>query len=213
MINISASLVKDYIACSKKVSFRRAKPETAIQTPDMLAGTIVHRLIEDNIDNYEKYIDETNLDAGKKQKIKICMSNYHLNYRMLTSPTDGIEKFFKYPFSKGVNIVGKIDRILSDGVVIDWKSGIPPNSIDNDIQFLMYYEAYKHMYSKEPHSVFGIFLLKNKMLRYNHNPFFKDTVYNEIIPSIVSAIKSGDFYREGIFKNICHNCSYKDVCY
>ena len=213
MINISASLVKDYLACSKKVSFRRSGEGIAVQTPDMLVGNIVHKLIEDGVDDYEKYIEATNLDRSKKQKAKICMSNYHLNYRMLTSPTDDVEKFFKYPFSRGVNIVGKFDRVLLDGVIIDWKSGNPPTSIDTDIQFLMYYEAYKHIHGKEPNSVFGIFLLKNKMLKYNHNSFFKKVVYDDIIPNIVQSIKSGKFYREGIFKNICHNCAYKDYCY
>jgi CRISPR/Cas system-associated exonuclease Cas4 (RecB family) len=214
MINISASLVKDYITCSKKVDFRRGRPETAIQTPDMFAGTIVHKIIEDDTDNYEKFIDALELDYSRKNKIKICMSNYQVNYKMLTSNKDEIEKYFKYSFSKGVNIVGKFDRILPDGVVIDWKSNVSvPKTLDNDIQFLMYHEAYKQIYNKEPHSVFGIFLLKNKMIRYNHNEFFRTVVYHDIIPSIISAIKKGDFSREGIFKGICDNCSYRSICY
>ena len=219
-IYISASLLEDFISCNRKVYYRINKPELQIQNTEMVLGEIVHSAIEKFSDNLEKGFDfidkqiDLRLEGSPTGKgfAQNCFNTYFEHFARFTTPNDSIEIRFKLPWDKDVFLVGKIDRI-SDGNVFDWKTARnPATNIDGNIQFILYHYAYKHMYNKIPSGVFYAALTTGKLIRYGHDEAAQRTLFNEIIPQAVLAIRKGDFTRSGIFRRACFKCSYKEDC-
>lgn len=222
MIYLSASSIKDFIACEMKYDFRRLKFEESAKTEPLVIGSLVHEAIEkhwDNHDRAEQYVKNQfklyNLTSKGKSKVLICLDNFFFNFSHLLSKEDEIEKFFKIKYSKDVIITGKIDRIISGHFVFDWKTTTkPPRDISNDAQFILYYNAYKELYKVFPSSVFYASLTTGKLIKYEENKLFTDKLYNEVIPKMIKTIRENSFVHTGLFGyNICNNCVFKDYCY
>jgi CRISPR/Cas system-associated exonuclease Cas4 (RecB family) len=188
----------------------------------MIAGNIVHKLIElhkigevISEDKVDKLIGEYKLvDLSLKKRIESCLRVFFRDYESLVSNGDIIEYVFKLPFSTGVNITGRIDRITPDGILIDWKTGgYVPENVDNDIQFILYYWAYSKVYGEQPNKVFYISLLKNKIIEFNYKQYYFDQLFNQVIPGIVKQIKNKEYFREGLYSGACKNCSYMTTCW
>ncbi len=223
MIKLSASLIKDYLSCPKKAYYRINFPEQAVQTEEMVAGIIVHEILEQYwmnrvlaLKSIDEKIKKYNLSNDYlKNNIKICINNFFNSFHYLTSNTDEIEKYFKIPYSKDVTLVGKMDRITKDSVVIDWKTS-PKNMgnfISNDLQFIIYYKAYTILYSKEPRNVFYISLLKNKIVEFVPDNNYIEELWNIIIPDLAIKIKNKEFNHTGLFNDSCRNCQYQTICF
>ncbi len=219
-INISASSIIDYIACSQKVKFRMASSDQQVQTPEMLTGTIVHEIIEKHYDQAEALADLNNridvcgLDNTMKARAINSVDNFYEFFFQFLTREDTIESKFKIPYIDGTNLVGKFDRITPDGKVFDWKTSFAcPKDISNSIQFIFYYECYKRLYGEEPSSLFYAHLLSKKLVRYVPNKSLISYLFSEVIPHMVYDIKHDRIYRTGLYTNICKNCAFQQHCF
>lgn len=218
-INISASLLNDYISCSRKAYYRVFKRDVAVPNKYMIMGTIVHDAIEkywDNKDRAFRYVtaqtDERNL-SNETDNLLTYVDTYFNEFSKFIRKGDLIEKFFKLKMDNGVYLVGKFDRV-SNGVIYDWKtSSKPPRNLENDVQFIIYYHAYRKMYKKPPTAAFYASLAQGRLIPYSYNEFYYNELFNGVIPDLINDIKSKNFNREGIFKKgTCYFCSYKEDC-
>jgi CRISPR/Cas system-associated exonuclease Cas4 (RecB family) len=222
MLSLSASSLKDFLKCSKMFYYRVNSSEESVATSEMLAGSIVHKIIEEHKigqivseDKVDRLISEYKLvDLTLKKRIESCLRVFFKDYENLISDRDYVEYNFKLPLSKGVRLTGKIDRITPDGLLIDWKTGgYVPKSIDDDLQFIIYYWAYNKLFGSDPNKVFYIALLKNKMLEFNYNQPYFEQLFNSTIPSVVTKIKNKEYFRDGLDNNACKYCSYMTTCW
>jgi len=177
VIRLSASLIKDYLSCRKKGFYRINHPEQAIKTDDMIIGEIVHKVIEEDwnkdmlfaLEHAQKIKEGYNIvdpDPKRLNRLNRCIKNFFINFKYLIRNDDEIEKFFRVPFLEDIAIMtGKMDRVTKDVIIIDWKTGGTfPKSIDNDIQFIIYYISYKQIYKEYPKKVFFVSLDKGKLI-------------------------------------------------
>ena len=214
-VYVSATAIKDYLSCSKKLYWRTNFPETAVVNEYMQVGTVVHNAVEKYWNSGQKaleYIRDNlkNVEHGHATK---CVGNFLDYFAPLLSEEDEIEVKFKMFLGDDTYLIGKIDRI-SNGVVYDWKTARkPPKSIDKDIQFMIYYLAYKSMYEKAPNAVMYGALTNGSLIHYTPDEHLLGVLQNEIIPEVVNALRTNAFYKHGVFESsTCRGCIYRDVC-
>jgi hypothetical protein len=217
-IKISASSIKDYLVCSQRNYYRINYSGEGVQSKELLLGSLIHKVIEEFWDKQDKglaLVRELSVQYPivDAKKFKKCVDNFYIHFSGLLESTDEIEKEFTIKHTKDVSIVGRMDRI-SDGTIFDWKSTErPPNDVEDDLQFILYYDAYKEIYKKTP-SVFYASLMTGDLIRFKYNTKYADILYKKIIPEMVSDIKSGNFYRKGILAyGACTRCVFKTLCY
>lgn len=216
---LSASLVKDYIACPKRVYYRLYEPEQGIGDRATGIGIVMHELIE-------KYWKSSNAMASH---IKETMFKHHLNsgiedigncirnfekFRPYLYDGDIIERFFTYPY-KDVTIVGKMDRITKDGIIFDWKTGkSKPDNLSRDPQFILYYLSYKKLYGKRPKAVYYASLSTGTLHMFIPNDNIISEFETSILPDILRQVKEKHFPRYGLYGyKVCNYCSYSDQCF
>ena len=214
-VYVSATAIKDYLSCSKKLYWRTNFPETAVVNEYMHIGTVVHRAIEmfwDRGDIAFDYVQNELENINDIHALK-CITNFSNNFAHLLSEEDEIEVKFKMFLGDDTYLVGKIDRI-SNGVVYDWKTARkPPRNIDKDIQFMLYYLAYKSMYEKAPNAVMYGALTNGTLINYTPDEHLLGVLQDEIIPEVVNALRNNTFYKHGVFESsTCRGCIYRDVC-
>lgn len=211
MIKLSASLIRDYMDCPQRAMYRIENPEQSVSTIPMEAGSVVHKIIEEDLAFYEPLLEQ--FEDKERKKIYRCISNYERLFKNLTSKNDKIEYHFNYNLYKDVFMSGKIDRIIANDTVLDWKSSYQtPESIDDDVQFIIYYDTYKRLFGREPKALLYIGLYTGKVVTYHPKEKYIYELYNRVIPEMVKSIKHRHFMRQGIFKGICESCSFKDYC-
>ena len=217
--HISASSLKDFLWCPRRVYYRRNFSDSAVTTDEQGVGLAVHKVTEDKWEKQDTEYNNKikisyNLDDYGKKKFTRCISNFYSQYSQLLTIDDLKEYYFKVPLYKNVLLVGKIDRIVvSQDLVIDWKtSEYVPKEIDHDPQFIIYYLAYKELYGKEP-KVLLVNLAKNKVVEFEPKKHYIDTIRNEVIPYMVRVMEMGNYPRLGLFNKACESCSYIDTCW
>lgn len=218
-VHLSASLIKDYLECPKKVYYRINFPEFSLPTPDMIVGSIVHSALEYYWKDQTKlisYCDAKALELGIQNdhytKLMGCITAFN-NFRQYLFDDDIIENYFKVNIS-GIDIVGKMDRILHTGTIIDWKTTTKlPKTLKNDIQFIIYSIVYNILYDKPATSLLYISLTNNQILSYIPDKISEDVIINEIIPRISNDIKTKNLPCTGLYINNCYRCQYKGSCY
>lgn len=220
-IYLSATAIKDYIACPKKIFYRTNFPELAETTVNMEVGTIVHSVVEkywENEASARSYCGleciKQNLSGEMTYKAELAIRNFFQNpvYGMLKRG-DLVEHKFKIALDENSYLVGKIDRILGNGTVIDWKtSTTTPRTIDKDPQFITYFYAYKSLFKKNPTSVLYVSLFDNKVVRLNVNFATYQQLFHTIVPSMVTKIKRNDLPALGLFNGSCYGCLFKKSC-
>ena len=214
-VYISATAIKDYLSCSKKLYWRTNFPETAVVNEYMKIGLVVHRALEKYWNSGQKaleYIRDNLKNINDIHAIE-CLGNFLDYFAPLLSEEDEIEVKFKMFLGDDTYLIGKIDRI-SNGVVYDWKTARkPPKNIDKDIQFMIYYLAYKSMYEKAPNAVMYGALTNGNLINYTPDEHLLGVLQDEIIPEVVNALRNNTFYKHGVFESsTCRGCMYRDVC-
>jgi CRISPR/Cas system-associated exonuclease Cas4 (RecB family) len=220
-INVSASLIKDFIDCPQKAFYRLNYPELSEASPEMKVGTLVHKIVE----------KQTNRDAaltlassmlieqdllGNEKLVYGCINNYFDTFLEWTSVDDVVEQKFKLDY-KSYNLVGKIDRIVSKNTVIDWKTSTKlPRDLSKDIQFIIYQEAFKRLYGSKPASMIYASLGANKAITVHINEKYTRFVFDKLIPKMLIILGEPDLiYKRGIvdYFNICLNCNFIRHCW
>ena len=221
MINISASLIKDYLSCPAKVGFRMSG-DKALSTPSQLAGILVHKVIELYANNKEEamanlpsMINSFGVHESKHNLIYRCIENFYSSFSNMCKEDDEVEKFFKFKLKEydSVNIVGMMDRVIKKRIVIDWKTSTrqtTENALSYDPQFILYNWAFKRLYDKEP-ALFYVQLYDGKMFEYKHNEINERMLFLDIIPKIIKDIPNGLIYS-GFYTGSCHSCPYRVAC-
>jgi hypothetical protein len=186
----------------------------------MVIGEVVHKAIElhwDNMHLAREYValELTNRMLVDKESIGFadnCLANYFQTFKPFLADGDKIEIKFKIPFTPGVFIVGKIDRI-SNGNVFDWKTArSPATTISHSIQFILYNWAYKKLYNAEPSGVYYAALTTGKLIKFSYDAKAENILLAGLIPSAIRDIKSGNYLRNGVFRKACYRCSYSETC-
>jgi CRISPR/Cas system-associated exonuclease Cas4 (RecB family) len=221
MIQISESLVKEHLICPKRTFYRISYPAEVIQSNDMSIGSAVHAVLEKAWRNSKEATHELEIQLKKfnvktnEQLAYKCIANFFTSYRSLINDSDIIEKFFTIPISKEVVLVGKMDRISNNGMILDWKTGkSEPEAIERDVQCLFYFMAYKKMYKKEPSDIFLVFLAKNKVIRFEPNEILIKEFETQVLPKVIYEVKNKIFPRNGLFVfRGCERCPYQNICY
>lgn len=215
-IRLSASAINDFLACGRMYWYRRFQPQESVENIDLLVGKVVHEALEKHWNDQElalNFIDK-NLESGF-QKARNSVNGFFTHYSKLVDMGDLIEKFFNidYPKIKGVKLVGKFDRICIPNIIYDWKtSKSHPKTLSNSPQFILYYYAYTNLYRQEPNLYYAA--LDGKLIKYNHDYKLSELFFNELIPTIVDSIRSGNFTPSGLYKyNTCYRCIYKIHCH
>lgn len=219
-INISASLIEDFISCNRKVLFRLHRPEVAVQNREMVIGEVTHSAIEkfwDNNMEMQKYVyaeltKRLNDDFPAIEFASQCLNRFTEHFYPLLTDKDKIEKRFRIPIEKDVFLVGKMDRI-SNSSVFDWKtSRTVPKSLTYNPQFIVYNWAYEQIYKSPPAGVYFGSLTTGNLIMYKQDAVAEDALFSAVIPHIVAAIRGGDYVPNGIFKGACYRCSYSSTC-
>lgn len=219
-IYISASMLKDYLDCPTKVYYRLEHPELSFQNEDMTAGEIVHNTLQyfwnDRIRSNAYIMTESEkagLDIRHIDKVNLCVSNFFDSFHTFCSDKDRIEYRFKIPVGD-VFLVGKMDRILSSGVIIDWKtSALAPKNISDDPQFILYHYAYEQIFGKPPSEVLRINLQTSEVTVYKRDKVLEYSIINSVIPALIATIKSGNFPPLGLYSGKCRKCPYLEACH
>lgn len=221
MKRLSASLIKDVLACQKRGYFRIYTPEEAISTDEMAFGSLVHKIIEEEWNTNlvkasllaDKLLSKVYMNNYSKDDVLRMMGVFYKNFQFLLNETDITEKFFVFKIG-GNEFVGKMDRVTKDGIIYDWKTSKKESTyIQNDIQAITYYLAYEFIYNRKPKAVYFANLNYGKLYEYTHIKENVDVFVNEIVPYVVTVLKEGKFIKDGLFRNSCPNCNFINTCW
>src|SRR4030067_1226088 len=219
-IYLSPTAIKDFMTCEKKYFYKRDYKEFEEKSVYLVIGGLVHSVVEKYWYDEEKaweYLHKeiNNNSLGEYyEKFEKSMKSLFSNFNQLLNKNDIVEYKFTYPHNTDVSIVGRIDRIVAEEYIIDWKTGYTlPKTIDTDPQALIYYEAFYRRFGKYPKDIYYIYLEQNKILKYHYNSVYSNLLNNEIIPNMLRKIKDNSFTHTGIFTTACNNCEMRKFCY
>ncbi len=222
-IYISASLIKDMLSCSMKGYHRKNNKDKAVLTVPLIGGTIVHDSIEKYLKDRKMAIEFAQKTAkwynivGKDwESIEKAINGYFTNFSRIVGDKGKIEQTFKFKYSDNVFVVGKWDRISEGHIVYDWKTTKrPPKTVENDLQFIIYHQAYKEKYGQYPNALFYASLMTGKLIKFNPREEYINLLFDEIIPKLVQDIKDNNFVHDGIMKweYPCQRCIYQEHCF
>jgi hypothetical protein len=217
-IFLSASSISDFIRCPQKVLYRRTKPFPEIPNKDMVMGKVAHAALEKGWSDKNRayqvidhWIRSEGLSNKDRTDLQFCIDMYFLNFRRLVSEDDQIEYNFKLSLHEDIYLVGKMDRI-SNGNIIDWKTGKVPNRLHNDVQCIIYDYAYQKIFGKDTKSICLASLSTGDLVPYIKNQFYIDELFDNIIPRMIKTIKNESYERLGMFNHSCFRCPYKTGC-
>lgn len=228
VIKLSASSIQDYVECRKRFWYRIHKSSEAIQSDNMIFGSIIHEAVEkfDDISLAREFFwKEWNsvksqsflpdVDSPPKDVERIL--NGYYNKILPKIPKDENSKrelFFEVPwgenqFGEKVEIIGKIDRI-ADNVIYDWKttSSRPSQYVLQSIQFYVYHYAYEQLYNKYPDGIYYGHLYTGSLYPVELKKSLIDNL-QVLIEDISNNINN--FYRITGYQ--CSRCMFRDICY
>jgi CRISPR/Cas system-associated exonuclease Cas4 (RecB family) len=219
-IYISASMIKDYLDCPRKVYYRINHPDLSVQTPDMIVGNIVHSTLErawsdrdDAILYSAAQVAQSNLSGKYIDKVALCVNNFFDFFQPLVTGKDEIEYKFKIPYGRAF-IVGKMDRVTSGGYVIDWKTSTNHTSnVSRDPQFILYHYVYEQIFKIEPTLVLRANLIDGSLDTYLTDKIMEYSIINSVIPIIIESLDRQSLSPTGLFSGKCSRCPYLDACH
>lgn len=219
---ISATSLKDFIACSMRYHWRMTKAEEAVTSAEMRAGSIVHTILEKFWDKTKEHnltkayalAEVNNIPDKLIDRIGQSITSYHTHFSHLLTDKDKIEFNFRLLLDSEVTLLGKMDRVVEPaGLILDWKtSEYNVMSINDDIQFLIYYYAYTRLNNHPPSLVAYVSLMHNKLVSLDIKRSNYEYLINDVLPGVIIQIKQGNFYRSGVFNKKCTDCQYKEIC-
>jgi hypothetical protein len=225
MLYLSASSIKDLFACDRRYYYRVNKPSLAVLSDDIIFGEIIHKAIA----TYDSYEDA--LEFTKKEQLN--KSLFNRTFSLKKSPKNAekflrgyytgifpelddrgsalIEHEFEIDFRDNVKIIGKFDRIDRERI-FDWKTGTtPPNIFTiNDIQFHLYWWAYKKIFKSDPKSVCYGYLYGGLLYNIGMNASYLNNV-DLLLDKAVKQVYNTSRARETGFQ--CGRCLYRKVCW
>lgn len=218
-IFISASALQDYVICNYRSYFRLFEPGEAVQSKEMLMGTITHKVLEKAWKNIDVALSlgktlcvKENLDLASQQAVEHFIHTFFERFKIMVRDDDSVEKRFKVKLHDDVFLVGVFDRI-SNGTIIDWKTNAnPPKRIDNSIQFILYNMAYEMLYSKQCEGLYLAALKDGSLVRYKESAEHYLALTQDIIPNFVDSVRKKNFIKNGLFTGACYRCPYKIPC-
>jgi len=226
VVKISASALRDYNFCPRKVYYRINKvyrPPSASQ----LFGAVVHDLIEEyetngavDIDLYRvrlaKEISKADVTFKRWQTsnalwklLDECFGNYLILREQLPSLSEA-EVGFSFEIRDGVKAVGRWDQIRGSNTIVELKtSHWPPSDIflAADIQTTFYIWAFRELFHVMP-KFYHVHLPTGRAYELQREDF---TSLDNNIDAFIKDIKAGTLIKtmDG-FK--CSNCDYRDIC-
>lgn len=214
-------MVKDFISCPRRVYYRINEPEIEpIQFPHFEVGLLVHEAIEKYSDNEEQaiaYVVDECFKRGFDNTNTLKATQMIKGYFKVIKSIDGDVIAREMPFNvkiRNINFTGRFDFVTSVAIY-DWKtSSSVINSVTLDPQFIIYHEAAKRLF-KGNKSIYYVSLKYQKLIKYEPDENVKETLFNEIIPPIIRAIKRKDLPPTGLFsyEQQCSRCVFKNACY
>jgi len=219
---VSASLVADFLECPQRVHYRLNYPESATKNSAMIVGGIVHEALHhwwNDEKGATEYITQSTLKYPLTPLLTFesaykCVTSYFRNFRHLCSESDLSEYSFKLEIDKDVFLVGKMDRILKSGTIIDWKtSSNLKRDITTNVQFIIYSEVFTRIFQKPPTASYLVSLPTGTLIKFEQQRPLTDLIFGSIIPIVIRNIKRQDYIRTGVFRNLCRNCTYREVCH
>lgn len=227
MIYLSASSIRDFLACSKRFYFRTNEPEEATKSPEAIAGTIVHKIIElhwdkqspedpavqEEIEKQLSVFDNFSIDVSR---IENCLYTFYSaipEVKGRLHQSDLREFYFKEKISPNITMSGKMDWVIPDeGYIIDWKTGNTKTNISNDIQFIIYYTMFQKIFGKPAREIVQVNLSTQKISWFYPSKKYIDTLFNDIIPMIAKEVQHKRFNREGYYNGACYRCDFISIC-
>jgi hypothetical protein len=218
-IFVSASALRDFVICNYRTYFRLFEPGEAVQSKEMLMGSITHKVIEKAWKNLDVALNlghtlciKENLDLPSQQAVEHFIHTFFERFKVMLRDDDAIEKRFKVKLKDDVYLVGVFDRVSKE-TIIDWKTNAnPPKKIDNDIQFIIYDYAYELLYGRRPAGLYLAALKDGSLVKYRESPEHHMALISDVIPNFVETIKKKNFIKTGLFTGACYRCPYKIPC-
>lgn len=218
---LSATSIIDFLDCSYK--WKLKQQDEADIAKEATLGIIVHKVLE----NYPKISKEIELqkyglyllkqfyldnDLESLDLVNRCIYNFfNIPTKSCLSSNDLVEWTFSIPVAENI-LFGRIDRI-ANSLLFDWKTSSKiPYEINKNIQFIIYDFAYEKIFNKPANEVYYVNLNKGISIPYVRDKYIFNEFFQETLPRISKLIKIGIYSREGIYRNKCHKCKFKQVC-
>jgi hypothetical protein len=225
MLRLSATALKDLFSCEKMYYYRVHHSEAATLSDDIIFGNVIHNVIAktDNISNAMHYAselwkDKTQTDfLGHIKKppkdIEKVLNNYYTKILPTLGPRTNalIEHSFEIPWREDVKVVGKWDRIDRE-CVYDWKTGtnVPDIYTMNDIQFHIYWWAYRKIFKNDPKELYYGHLGNGKVYNIGMNSAYLTNV-ELLLDKAAKQVYNGGEARETGYQ--CRRCLYRGICW
>lgn len=230
---ISASRIKMFKTCGKRYELRYIHKLPDTRNVAALIGSAVHKAIELKFTQaakpnvvYQTYIEDAIESIRDLRGSEYLAQNKVTGREMLLAinwdlfnPLE-VEKQFILPFPNKDNpicyINGYIDIIDKEGFIVDHKTSIKRPSQDvllYDIQFLLYFWAYKELYNKEPTNVYWHHLRTGELIPVPVRDRYEIKIAM-LTEDIVAMLSTTHFGRIQYNKEICvKQCPFFDICY
>lgn len=218
---LSASSIKDWLSCKRKYYYRTNFRWEGEVTEPLIIGRAVHEAIEKNWKDKDSALESLmfmDLSEDLISKSSRFVNNFFRYFRDMVSEEDKIEQDFKVKYDQDIYIVGKWDRILPTKEIIDWKtSKWIPSTLNDDPQFIIYYESYKQVFGEYPNRLLFGGLDKGKLVNYYPDQLFTNVLYNDVIPDMIESAYKNEANRDGMFKKDygkinCTYCQFYSFC-
>lgn len=223
MIILSASMLRDYLACKARALYRRHKVPRAV-TASMILGQNVHDMIADYEDNKDisdytaRLTDRLsgNVVFYRGQTINSLLRQQQTcldMYKQLQSqlpPVLHIEFPFQFHYEEDVKIVGRLDQIREGYVIAELKSSYKQPSeamLKADIQTDFYMWAYQNIHHQKP-TYYYIHLPSGTIYEQKRTTPSDIEIY---VDEFIKDARAGNFPKEKDGYK-CNGCSYKDFC-
>lgn len=229
MLYLSATGIKDFLDCPKRLKYRKENPESAVINNNVIFGGIVHSAIE-LFDSYDDSLEYslaewhkrknensfTDKESKPPKSFRKMLKGYYEGILPQINP-DGFEVAQKEvkarhvaPFDQNIMLIGKFDRIQG-GKVWDWKTSMkPPDIYDlQDFQFYFYDYLYSLIYNIKPEIYYG-YLYGGSVHRAEFNETMRKNTIN-IIKDVAQQLYANTDHRITGYQ--CRGCFYKGICY
>lgn len=216
---ISQSAIRDWLSCNKRYYYRLKFKDKSVPSRAMVLGNYVHKILEDystnNIEAMEeitRYKDKYNLPDSEVSMLVSSVKGFFDNFTQLVTEDDSKEVQFTMPYSDEVSLTGKFDRITPNHMVIDWKTGKQRKNLSNDVQSIIYSNAYTYLYGEVP-TVIVAYLNSGSFTLYQADDLYVGTLFGEVIPAMIDSVYRDEYPHTGFFNGSCYRCPFKQFCF
>lgn len=232
MLRLSATALKDLFTCEKMYYYRVNHPEAAILDDDITFGKIIHEAVAetDILENALRYVNHQWFNVTHPVKVlannteflpdrkppknieKILKGYYEKILPQLGPRTNAlIEYMFDIPWKDDIHVVGKWDRVDKE-CIIDWKTGtnVPNIYTMNDIQFHIYWWAYRKVFRSDPKALYYGHLYGGALYNISMNKGYLANV-ELLLDKAAEMVYNGVKARRPGYH--CGKCLYRGICW